>query len=93
MRETVLDRGESVGLMEPLLAGDTAKHVSGLSDLVVDLAAKAAGLRRSLPEGIAGSLANLVRAMNCYYSLHRSGRFHGASHSARAASRTYSGLV
>lgn len=68
MKETVFDRGESVGLMEPLLAGDTAKHVSSLSDFAVDLAAKAAGLRRSLPEGVAGSLAHLVRAMNCYYS-------------------------
>ena len=54
--------------MEPLLAGDTAKHISSLSDFAVDLAAKAAGLRRSLPGGVAGSLAHLVRAMNCYYS-------------------------
>ena len=68
MKEIVLDRGESVGLMEPLLASDTAKQIASLSDFAVDLAAKAAGLRRSLPEGIAGSLAHLVRAMNCYYS-------------------------
>ena len=68
MKETVVDRGESVGLMEPLLSSDSAKHVFGLSDFAVDLAGKAAGLRRSLPEGVAGSLANLVRAMNCYYS-------------------------
>lgn len=68
MKETVVDRGESVGLMEPLLASDTAKQISSLSDFAVDLAAKAAGLRRSLPGGVAGSLADLVRAMNCYYS-------------------------
>ena len=68
MKETVVDRGESVGLMEPLLASDTAKHVSSLSDFAVDLAAKTAGLRRSLPDGVVGSLANLMRAMDCYYS-------------------------
>ena len=68
MKETVVDRGESVGLMEPLLSSDSAKHIFALSDFAVDLAGKAAGLRRSLPEGVAGSLANLVRAMNCYYS-------------------------
>ena len=68
MTETAVDRGESVGLMEPLLASDTAKHASGLSDFAVDLAGKAAGLRRRLPGGVAGPLANLVRAMNCYYS-------------------------
>ena len=68
MEKTVPDRGESVGLMEPLLVSDTLKHRSGLGDLAVDLAAKAAGLRRSLPRGVAGSLADLVRAMNCYYS-------------------------
>ena len=68
MKETVVDRGESVGLMEPLLVSETARQVSKLSDFAVDLAAKAAGLRRSLPGGVAGSLANLVRAMNCYYS-------------------------
>lgn len=68
MKESVLDRGESVGLMEPLLASDTIKYISGLSDFAVHLAAKAAGLRWSLPWGVAGSLANLVRTMNCYYS-------------------------
>src|SRR5206468_3465534 len=32
------------------------------------LAQKAAGFRRSLPESLVTSLADLVRAMNCYYS-------------------------
>ena len=68
MEEIVVDRGESVGLMEPLLASDQARHSSGLSDLAVELAAKTAGLRRSLPVEVASSLAHLVRAMNCYYS-------------------------
>ena len=68
MEEIVVDRGESVGLMEPLLASDQARRSSGLSDIAVELAAKTAGLRRSLPVEVASSLAHLVRAMNCYYS-------------------------
>lgn len=36
--------------------------------MVVELAGRAAGFRRSLPEGILSALAQLVRAMNCYYS-------------------------
>lgn len=62
------DRGENVALMEPLLIGETARHRSDLTDLALDLAAKSAGFRRSLPERLVVSLANLVRAMNCYYS-------------------------
>lgn len=68
MKETIVDRGASIGLMEPLLVSDTPRHSFSLSDFAVDLAAKAAGLRRSLPGGVAGSLANLARAVNCYYS-------------------------
>jgi len=63
-----VDRGESVSLMEPLLIGDGAKERGALTDLAVDLAARAAGFRRSLPDGVRGALADLVRAMNCYYS-------------------------
>ena len=62
------DRGESVGLLEPLLIGETSRHRGALGDLAIDLAAKSAGLRRSLPPRIAAALADLVRAMNCYYS-------------------------
>ncbi|MEQ1756208.1 MAG: Fic family protein [Micropepsaceae bacterium] len=62
------DRGETIGLMEPLLIGESSKHRGELSDLALDLAAKSAGFRRSLPEGVLTALADLVRAMNCYYS-------------------------
>ncbi|OOG28603.1 cell filamentation protein Fic [Thioalkalivibrio denitrificans] len=65
---TALDRGESTCLMEPLLIGETSRHRAPLTDLAVDLAARSAGLRRSLPKGISTALADLVRAMNCYYS-------------------------
>ena len=64
----VEDRGESIGLMEPLLVGESSKHRASLNDLTVELASRAAGFRRSLPEGVLTALADLVRAMNCYYS-------------------------
>jgi Fic family protein len=63
-----IDRGEPVGRMEPLLLAEGSRHRSALTDLSVDLAAKASGFRRSLPPGVLAALANLVRAMNCYYS-------------------------
>jgi Fic family protein len=62
------DRRELVSLMEPLLITEGSRHRSSLTDLAVDLAQKAAGFRRSLPASLLGSLATLVRAMNCYYS-------------------------
>ena len=62
------DRGESIGLMEPLLIGESSRHRTALTDLALELAQKSAGFRRSLPESLLASLADLVRAMNCYYS-------------------------
>jgi Fic family protein len=64
----VIDRGESLSMMEPLLISESSKHRRELADLAVDLAAQSAGFRRSLPEGVLAALANLVRSMNCYYS-------------------------
>ena len=66
--EAAQDRGEAVTMMEPLLITESAKGRGELVDLAVDLAAKATGFRRSLPDGVASSLATLVRTMNCYYS-------------------------
>jgi len=54
--------------MEPLLIEETSRHRGTLTDLAVELAQKAAGFRRSLPESLSASLDDLVRAMNCYYS-------------------------
>jgi Fic family protein len=62
------DRGESPSLMEPLLIGDGSRHRGALTDLALDLTRKSAGFRRSLPPSLLTSLADLVRAMNCYYS-------------------------
>src|SRR2546425_3125586 len=62
------DRGEPVSMMEPTLIGESSRRRAGLTDLALELAQKSAGFRRSLPESLLSSLADLVRAMNCYYS-------------------------
>jgi Fic family protein len=66
--KALVDRGEPVSLMEPMLIGGTSRHREVLTDLALELAQVSAGFRRSLPESMLASLANLVRAMNCYYS-------------------------
>jgi Fic family protein len=66
--EAVIDREEMASLMEPMRIGETSRHRPTLTDLALELAQKSAGFRRSLPESMLGSLAGLVRAMNCYYS-------------------------
>ncbi len=63
-----IDRGESPDLMEPLLISESSRQRRALTDLAVELVAHSAGFRRSLPEGVLTALADLVRAMNCYYS-------------------------
>ena len=64
----VSDRGESTAAMEPLQIGESSPHRPALTELAVELAAKSAGFRRSMPDGVVTALADLVRAMNCYYS-------------------------
>src|SRR6478735_8175604 len=67
-KKAVPDWAESLGLMEPMVIGDGARQRAALTDLALELAQKSAGFRRSLPESLLASLADLVRAMNCYYS-------------------------
>jgi Fic family protein len=62
------DRGEPVSLIEPMQLGDGSRHRGALTDLALDLSQKSAGFRRSLAPSLLTSLADLVRAMNCYYS-------------------------
>lgn len=64
----VADRNEALSLMEPLLIAEASPHRGALTDLAVELAARSAGFRHSLPEGVRTALADLVRSMNCYYS-------------------------
>jgi len=85
-----LDHGESVFLMEPLLIGETSRHRGKLTDLAVQLAQKASGFRRSLPESLLASLADLVRAMNCYYSNLIEGHYTHPIDIARALKNDYS---
>lgn len=59
---------ETIGLFEPLMVSEDAPARAGLNDLALDLAERSAAFRSSLPASIADALANLVRAMNCYYS-------------------------
>jgi Fic family protein len=66
--KTAPDRGETVSAMEPMLLREDARYRASLTDLALELAQKSAGFRRSLPESLLGSLADLVRSMNCYYS-------------------------
>jgi Fic family protein len=65
---SAVDRAEAVTEMEPLVLSEGSGHRAELNDLALELAGASAGLRRSLPPGIVRALADLVRAMNCYYS-------------------------
>jgi hypothetical protein len=62
------DRGETPSLMEPLVLSAGSRHRPALNDLAIELTGASAGFRRSLPDGVVSALADLVRAMNCYYS-------------------------
>ena len=62
------DGGEAVALMEPMVIAEGSRHRGALTDLAVEVAARSAGLHRSLPSGVRTALADLVLAMNCYYS-------------------------
>jgi Fic family protein len=54
--------------MEPLRLAEGSPHRAPLTDLALELARKSAGLRRALPGALGDSLAEALRAMNCYYS-------------------------
>ena len=62
------DGGETVSSMEPMRIPESLRQRAAIADLAVELAAHSAGFRRSLPEGVLTALADLVRAMSCYYS-------------------------
>jgi Fic family protein len=68
VKNTPIDRGEAPDLMEPMLIRESSKHRGELADLALELVSCATGFRRSLPDGVLRSLADLVRSMNCYYS-------------------------
>jgi Fic family protein len=65
---TVLDRDERIALVYPLVIDSGNPHRGALVDLGIELVQKSAGFSRSLPLPLMKSLAEVVRAMNCYYS-------------------------
>ncbi len=66
--EMVEDRGETIDSIQPMKIGEGSPRLPEVRDLAVELALKAAAFRSSLPAGVRIALADLVRAMNCYYS-------------------------
>ena len=66
--KAALDRGEYDSMTEPMLIGQTARHRPNLTDLALELVQRGTGFRRSLPQNMLRSLADLVRAMNCHYN-------------------------
>jgi Fic family protein len=62
------DRGESTGLLEPLLISENSRPRTVLADLALEIASLSAAFRASLLPGVMAALADLVRSMNCYYS-------------------------
>ena len=65
---TLRDDKERIGLFEPLMISESSPYRGELNDLALDLAARAAAFRSSLPDQVATALATLIRSMNCYYS-------------------------
>ena len=65
---TLRDDKETIGLFEPLMVSEGSPQRGELNDLALDLAARAAAFRSSLPDQVAAALATLIRSMNCYYS-------------------------
>jgi len=64
----ISDYGETVGLFEPLMVSEGSPARASLNDLALELAEKSAAFRSGLPVSTAKALADLVRAMNSYYS-------------------------
>jgi hypothetical protein len=54
-----VDKGERLSMMEPLLLSESSIHRKKITDLAVELVAKSAGFRRSLPSAIQTSLATV----------------------------------
>jgi Fic family protein len=63
-----IDRSETIDQMQPMKIGEGSPRLAAAQDLAIELASRSAAFRSSLPAGVRTALANLVRAMNCYYS-------------------------
>jgi Fic family protein len=61
----LIDEGESIALMEPLMPSEGNRQ---LEDLAFELVKKASALNSQVKPRTCQSMAELVRSMNCYYS-------------------------
>jgi Fic family protein len=61
----LVDEGESIALMEPLMPAEGNHR---LDDLAFELVAKASALNSQVKPKTRQSIGELVRSMNCYYS-------------------------
>jgi Fic family protein len=64
----VIDRNENIAAMQPMKIDEGSQRRREAMDLAVELVSKSAAFRTSLPPAVRSALADLVRAMNCYYS-------------------------
>ena len=64
----VNDRGESLAKIEPMVVSQKSPLFIPLCDLAIELAAKSAAYRSSLPDSIESALVSLMRSTNSYYS-------------------------
>lgn len=64
----VADRGEGIGAVQPMKMGEGGPRYRDAVDLAIELTAKSAAFRSSLPPALRAGLAGLVRTVTCYYS-------------------------
>lgn len=64
----VADRGEGIDAMQPMKIGEGGPRYRDAVDLAIELTAKSAAFRSSLPPALRAGLAGLVRTVTCYYS-------------------------
>ncbi|WP_231731361.1 MULTISPECIES: Fic family protein [Sphingomonas] len=64
----VADRGEGSGAVQPMKMGEGGPRYRDAVDLAIELTAKSAAFRSSLPPALRAGLAGLVRTVTCYYS-------------------------
>jgi hypothetical protein len=53
----IADRGDDLGMMEPMILAEGSRFRGELTDLALELVGRSAAFRRSLPAGIVAGLA------------------------------------
>jgi len=86
----VRDDGEADVEMEPLIISSQSPHLAELVQLAEQLANDSRDFATEVPIGVRGPLADLVRAMNCYYSNLIEGHQTGPEDIERALKSDYS---